>query len=48
MFRMVSPPIIRSSYHCIYSIWHLCDRDVSHVHDRLQLLSYKCQMLWIQ
>jgi hypothetical protein len=26
MFRVVSPPIIRSSYHCIYSIWHYCDR----------------------
>jgi len=22
MFRVVFPPIIRSSYHCIYSIWH--------------------------
>jgi len=22
MFRVVSPPIIRSSYHYIYSIWH--------------------------
>jgi len=26
MFRMVSPPIIRSSYHCIYSTWHYWDR----------------------
>ena len=26
MFRVVSPPIIRSSYHCIYSIWHYWDR----------------------
>jgi len=26
MFRMVSPPIIRSSYHRIYSIWHYWDR----------------------
>jgi len=26
MFRMVSPPIIRSSYHCTYSIWHYWDR----------------------
>jgi len=26
MFRVVSPPIIRSSYHCIYSIWHYCGR----------------------
>jgi hypothetical protein len=25
-FRVESPPIIRSSYHCIYSVWHLCDR----------------------
>jgi len=23
MFRVVSPPIIRSSYNCIYSIWYL-------------------------
>ena len=23
MFRMVSPPIIRSTYNCIYSIWYL-------------------------
>ena len=22
MFQVVSPPIVRSSYHCIYSIWH--------------------------
>jgi len=26
MFRVVSPPIIRASYHCIYSIWHFWDR----------------------
>ena len=26
MFRMVSPPIIRNSCHCIYSIWHYLDR----------------------
>jgi len=26
VFRVVSPPIIRSSYHCIYSIWHYWDR----------------------
>jgi len=25
-FRVVSPPIIRSSYHCIYSLWHYWDR----------------------
>jgi len=25
MFRLVSPPIIRSSYHCIYSNWHYWD-----------------------
>ena len=23
MFRMVSPPIIRSTHNCIYSIWYL-------------------------
>jgi hypothetical protein len=26
MFRVVPPPIIRSTYNCIYSIWHLSDR----------------------
>jgi len=26
MFRVVSLPIIRSSFHCIYSIWHYWDR----------------------
>jgi len=26
MFRVLSPPIISSSYHCIYSIWHYWDR----------------------
>ena len=26
MFRVVSPPVVRSSYHCIYSIWHYWDR----------------------
>ena len=26
MFRVVSPPVINSSYHCIYSIWHYWDR----------------------
>ena len=29
MFRVVSPPIIRNSYHCIYSIWHYCGRCVA-------------------
>ena len=26
MFRVVPPPIIRSAYHCIYSIWYLSHR----------------------
>jgi len=26
MFRVVPPPIIRSAYNCIYSIWYLSDR----------------------
>ena len=26
MFRVVSPPIIRSTHNCIYSIWYLSDR----------------------
>ena len=26
MFRVVPPPIIRSAYNCIYSIWHLSHR----------------------
>ena len=26
MFRVVSPPIIRSTHKCIYSIWYLSDR----------------------
>ena len=26
MFRVVSPSIIRSTYNCIYSIWHLSNR----------------------
>ena len=26
MFRVVSPPTIRSTYNCIYSIWHLWRR----------------------
>ena len=26
MFRVVSPPVISSSYHCIHSIWHYWDR----------------------
>jgi hypothetical protein len=26
MFRVVTPPIIRSAYNCIYSIWYLSDR----------------------
>ena len=26
MFRVVSPPIIRSIHNCIYSIWHLSNR----------------------
>ena len=26
MFRVVSPPIIRSTYNCIYSIWYLSNR----------------------
>jgi len=26
MFRVVSPPIIRSSHYCIYSIWYYWDR----------------------
>jgi len=26
MFQVVSPPIIRSLYHCICSIWHYWDR----------------------
>ena len=26
MFRVVPPPIIRSEYNCIYSIWYLSDR----------------------
>jgi len=27
MFRVVTPPIIRSAYNCIYSIWYLSHRD---------------------
>ena len=27
MFRMVYPPIIRSTYNCIYSIWYLSNRN---------------------
>jgi len=27
MFRVVSSPIIRSTYTCIYSIWHLSNRN---------------------
>ena len=27
MFRVVFPPIIRSTYNCIYSIWHWSDRN---------------------
>ena len=26
MFREVSPPVIRSTYNCIYSIWYLSNR----------------------
>ena len=26
MFRVVPPPIVRSAYNCIYSIWYLSDR----------------------
>ena len=26
MFRVLPPPIIRSAYNCIYSIWYLSDR----------------------
>jgi hypothetical protein len=26
MFRVVLPPIIRSAYNCIYSIWYLLHR----------------------
>ena len=26
MFRVVPPPIIRSSNNCVYSIWYLSDR----------------------
>jgi len=26
MFRVLLPPINRSSYNCIYSIWYLSDR----------------------
>jgi len=26
MFRVVPPPIIRSAYNCIYSIWYFSDR----------------------
>jgi len=26
MFRVAPPPIIRSTYNCIYSIWYLSDR----------------------
>jgi hypothetical protein len=26
VFRVVPPPIIRSAYNCIYSIWYLSDR----------------------
>ena len=26
MFRVVSPPIISSTYNCIYGIWHLSNR----------------------
>ena len=27
MFRVVSPPIIRSTHNCIYSIWYLSNRN---------------------
>jgi hypothetical protein len=30
MFRVVLPPIIRSAYNCIYSIWYLSHRGVRH------------------
>jgi hypothetical protein len=26
MFRLLLPPIIRSAFNCIYSIWYLSDR----------------------
>jgi len=26
LFRVVTPPIIRSAYNCIYSIWYLSHR----------------------
>ena len=42
MFRVVSPPIIRSSCHCIHCIrdWTGTQFPSSHVHDRLQLRFY--------
>ena len=40
MFRVVSPPIIRSTHNCIYSIWHLSDRKLlsAVIVDKFQLL----------
>jgi hypothetical protein len=31
MFRVVLPPIIRSAYNCIYSIWYLWKYHPKHV-----------------
>ena len=31
MFQVVSPPIIRSTYNCIYSIWYLSHRIVGYI-----------------
>ena len=28
MFQVVSPPIIRSTHNCIYSIWHLLNQEL--------------------
>ena len=27
MFRVISPPIIRSTYNCMYSVWYLSNRN---------------------
>ena len=35
MFRVPPPPIIRSAYNCIYSIWYLSSNGVTNTVDRV-------------
>jgi len=42
MFRVVSPPIIRSSYNCVYSIWYLSDICVTNT----RWCRYSCFRSW--